>query len=154
MKLNKTFLTLMVALIAVLELKNEGKNASVFDAHPMTMVIFCVIFAMYGVLLLADELVQQPNENDYGGIMPKAILCSRSLGVVILFLIIIPVLGWSPLVLWFVCIAKVSMFSCSQEETSNDGNDNANDWVLNGALALVELSYKNRIWTHIQLQTP
>ncbi|KAF3431691.1 hypothetical protein FNV43_RR26423 [Rhamnella rubrinervis] len=100
MKLNRTFLTLMVALIAVLELKTEGKNASVFDSHPLTMVIFCVIFAIYGILLLADELVQQPNENDYGGIMPKAILCSGSLGVVILFLIIIPVLGWSLLVLW------------------------------------------------------
>ncbi|KAF3431693.1 hypothetical protein FNV43_RR26425 [Rhamnella rubrinervis] len=92
--------TLMVALIAVLELKTEGKNASVFDSHPLTMVIFCVIFAIYGILLLTDELVQQPNENDYGGVMPKAILCSGSLGVVILFLIIIPVLGWSLLILW------------------------------------------------------
>ncbi|KAF3432215.1 hypothetical protein FNV43_RR26954 [Rhamnella rubrinervis] len=80
MKLNKTFLTLMVALIAVLQLKTEGKNASVFDAHPITMVIFCVIFAIYCILLLADELVQQPDENDCGGIMPKAILCSGSLG--------------------------------------------------------------------------
>ncbi|KAF3432219.1 hypothetical protein FNV43_RR26958 [Rhamnella rubrinervis] len=98
----KTLLTLMVALIAVLELKTEG----VFDAHPIIMVIFCVILAFYGILQLAEELVQQPNENDYDGIKPKAILCSGSLGVVILFLIIIPVLGWSLLVLWFVCIAK------------------------------------------------
>ncbi|KAF3432216.1 hypothetical protein FNV43_RR26955 [Rhamnella rubrinervis] len=99
MKLKETLLTLMVALIAVLELKTE----EAFDAHPITMVTFCVIFAIYGILLLADELVQQPNENDYGGIMPKAILCFGSLGVVILLLTIIPVLGWSLLVLWFLC---------------------------------------------------
>ncbi|KAF3431690.1 hypothetical protein FNV43_RR26422 [Rhamnella rubrinervis] len=102
MKLKETLLTLMVALIAVLELKTE----EAFDAHPITMVTFCVIFAIYGILLLADELVQQPNENDYGGIMPKAILCFGSLGVVILLLTIIPVLGWSLLVLWFFCVAK------------------------------------------------
>ena len=107
MKLNKMFLTLMVALIAVLELKNEGTNASVFDTHSVTMVIFCVIFVIYGILLLADELVHQPNENDYGGIMSKAILCAGSLGVVLLFLMILPVLGWSLLVLWVVSIAKV-----------------------------------------------
>ncbi|KAF3431615.1 hypothetical protein FNV43_RR26346 [Rhamnella rubrinervis] len=99
-------LNLMVALIAVMELKQEGKNASVFDTHPTTMAIFCIILAIYGTLLVTAELVRQPNENVYGGIMPKAIVCTGSLGVVILFLIILPILGWSLLLLWVVCIAK------------------------------------------------
>ena len=105
MKLKKIFVNLMVALIAVLELKHEDR-VPLFDTYPITMVMFCVIFAIHGILLVADELVIQQNAN-YAGIMSKAILCSGSLGVVLLFLIILPLLGWSLLVLWVVCIAKV-----------------------------------------------
>ncbi|KAF3432212.1 hypothetical protein FNV43_RR26951 [Rhamnella rubrinervis] len=100
------FLSLIAILIALLQLKNLGKSASLFDTHPITMVAFCVIFLIYAILVLADELVQQPNENDYGGILSKAILCSGSLGVVILSLMIFPLLGWSLLVLWGCLIAK------------------------------------------------
>ena len=105
MKLKKIFVNLMVALIAVLELKHEDR-VPLFDTYPITMVMFCVIFAIHGILLVADELVIQQNAN-YAGIIFKAKHFSGSHGVVILFLMIIPVLGWSLLVFWVVCSPRL-----------------------------------------------
>lgn len=105
MELNKVSVNLMVALIFLLDLK----KASVFDTHSVTMGIFCVIFAIHGILLLAhDQLVQQQQHPNayFVAILSRATLCFGSLGVVLPHLMILAVLGWSLLVLWVICVAK------------------------------------------------
>ena len=69
------------------------------------MAMFCVIFAIHGILLVQEERVIQPNAI-YAGIVSKAILFSGSLGVVILFQMIFPALGCVLLVLLVLCFFK------------------------------------------------
>nr|XP_048317998.1 uncharacterized protein LOC112491470 [Ziziphus jujuba var. spinosa] len=106
MNLDKTSVTLMGTLLALIEIKYQGKNVTPFDTHSTTMLIFSAIFVFYGILLIADGL-QLVQLVDHAEIMSKVKFYSGSLALIMLLLIVVPYLGWFVLVLWIACLVKV-----------------------------------------------
>nr|XP_048318811.1 uncharacterized protein LOC125418679 [Ziziphus jujuba var. spinosa] len=104
MDLNKIIVSLVTILLGLLQLKHQTNNLSAFDTHPTTMIIFCAVFVMYGVLLIGDELLPPTQYANYAGFRRNIRLCSGSLALILLLLVLAPVLGWFIFGLWLVCL--------------------------------------------------
>ncbi|KAH7516387.1 hypothetical protein FEM48_Zijuj10G0129700 [Ziziphus jujuba var. spinosa] len=84
----------MATLIGLLQLMYEGMNASPFDTHYTTMVLFFVSLFVYFIAAIAEEESPQPQNPNDTGITSKTKFFSGCFALNMLLLILIPPFGW------------------------------------------------------------
>ena len=94
------FLFLIPSLINLLQLKDQSKNVSPFDTHPINTWIFFTALCIY-CLWLATKMEIQTHWANYSQILANVLFISGALTAVSLVSIFLPqFLGWLFLIIW------------------------------------------------------
>ena len=94
------FFFLIPSLIDLLQLKDQSKNVSPFDTHPINIWIFFSALCIY-CLSLATKMEIQTRWTGYSQILGHVIVISGALASVSLATVFLPhLLGWLFLIMW------------------------------------------------------